>query len=545
MKKFTSLAVCIAFLFAVQLQAANEADIETAKTDLREILKFAEERGYGVWQKYEFRSPDWTNIERFMNMRRARNLAVWTRVAESGTPEGQVLLGLVHFHGMGVPVDEFVGVDWLRRAAEQGYADAQYHLGICYTEGIGVPQDNTEARKWFGKFAEQLRKTAEEGDAEAQIRLGTFYLDGMIIPPDEAMAVIWYEKAAEQGNVQAQFLLGTFYLDGIGVPEDIEQAEKWLRKAEEQGHENATTMLQDLADRVEVNQLQGELVTLRRQAEETLQRLRQQIEAETLRQAQAEEQHRAALEELRRSHQAALVEQRQQAELAAQRRQQEEQLAEQRHRAQLAALQAQQQAEEADLRRQREVEAAQLQQAIVAERERERLATLQKQRNNFDKFCKPGMKYAGVYRIAVPSAPSSWATDVNVSIIFLEYVTGAKDTVRGTITFSLPNGRIERPFIVSINTDSVVPFPATGEIINSGVPSTNTADLAHSYGLTFANDTVRDIFGSLVWHNLQINIRFTDEMGFFINRTTGLDLSGWASNRLAPTPLLLNLSPVQ
>ncbi len=47
-------------------------------------------------------------------------------------------LGLMHFGGQGVPVDEVEAVKWFRKAAEQGDAKAQYRLGIMYDEGNEV-----------------------------------------------------------------------------------------------------------------------------------------------------------------------------------------------------------------------------------------------------------------------------------------------------------------------------------------------------------------------------------------------------------------------
>ena len=44
---------------------------------------------------------------------------------------------------------------WFRRAAEQGDATAQYNAGIAYAKGLGADKDIAEARKWFGKAAEQ------------------------------------------------------------------------------------------------------------------------------------------------------------------------------------------------------------------------------------------------------------------------------------------------------------------------------------------------------------------------------------------------------
>jgi len=305
MKKFAFLVAFFAFLLAVQLQAqtpASPADIETAKTDLREINEFAEERKYSVWVKpihlvdpppapgervQVAESADWRDLTGFMSQRRARNLAVWTRVAESDVPEGQVLIGLRHFHGMGVPVNEKLGVEWLRKAAEQGFGNAEYHLATCYAKGIGVDKDGEEADKWFAKVVQRLYITAEEGDVKAKVKLAELYIEGKGVFQDEAMGAIWYERAAESGNAEAQFWLAMLYRDGIGVPRNEREVERWLRMAAAQEHQDAVAALRESTARW--------LVEAERIAEEE-RRAEEQRRIEAAARAEAEARERALRE---------------------------------------------------------------------------------------------------------------------------------------------------------------------------------------------------------------------------------------------------------
>ena len=257
-KLFLSFLFCCLTLFLLggcsfQSNAQNtrnrhSADVETVKKDLQEISDYAEARDYNVWVIPTRKNPEHINVDRFMNMRRATNLAVWERTAERKVPEGQILLGLRYLHGMGISADEAVGVNYLGQAAEQGYMDAQFNYGTCFAKGIGVPKDDEEAKKWFSKASEQLSKVAEQGDAKAQMRLGKCHLEGVGVSKDEAMGALWIQKAAEQGNADAQFLLGMCYLDGVGVPTDEEEAEKWFHKAEEQRQKDATAALKKIAE---------------------------------------------------------------------------------------------------------------------------------------------------------------------------------------------------------------------------------------------------------------------------------------------------------
>ena len=68
--------------------------------------------------------------------------------AEQGDAEAQLSLGLMHYHGEGVPQDHAEAALWLSRAAEQGGAEAQSYLGGMYFRGEGVPQDYEQAARW-------------------------------------------------------------------------------------------------------------------------------------------------------------------------------------------------------------------------------------------------------------------------------------------------------------------------------------------------------------------------------------------------------------
>ncbi|WP_130471358.1 tetratricopeptide repeat protein [Candidatus Magnetaquicoccus inordinatus] len=62
----------------------------------------------------------------------------------------------------------------LLQLAEQGDQDAQFKLGFLYAKGITVAADLQEARRWFGKAAEQghngaqfeLQRLTEEGNSQ-------------------------------------------------------------------------------------------------------------------------------------------------------------------------------------------------------------------------------------------------------------------------------------------------------------------------------------------------------------------------------------------
>lgn len=110
-------------------------------------------------------------------------------LAAEGDSHAQTTLGLIYYHGNGVPQDPDEALKWFRRAADQDDAIAQFHLGVMFSKGDGVPQDNAEAADWF-------RRAADLGDAPAQYNLGLFYAKGMAGEPDNISAHKWFNLAA-------------------------------------------------------------------------------------------------------------------------------------------------------------------------------------------------------------------------------------------------------------------------------------------------------------------------------------------------------------
>jgi hypothetical protein len=154
----------------------------------------------------------------------AKAAKLYTRLAETGDIEAQLILGSMHDLGLGVPQDYKEAARWYRLAADQGNAKAQLKLGTMYDIGLGVPRDYKERGKW-------CRLAAEQGEAFAQLCLGEMYDHGKGTPQDFKEAAKWYRLAAEQGNVFAQEKLGWKYFLGEGVPQDDVLAHMWLNIA--------------------------------------------------------------------------------------------------------------------------------------------------------------------------------------------------------------------------------------------------------------------------------------------------------------------------
>jgi TPR repeat protein/S1-C subfamily serine protease len=161
----------------------------------------------------------------------------WYRMAAAqGNASARFNLGAMYYHGQGVPQDYAEAARWCRMAAEQGHADAQTKLGAMYVLGQGVPQNYAEAVRW-------LRMAAEQGGANAQYYLGGMHASGQGVPQNDAEAVRWYQRAAEQGDAEAQASLGAAYTLGKGVPQNDTEAMRWYRRAADQGDVGAQLIL--------------------------------------------------------------------------------------------------------------------------------------------------------------------------------------------------------------------------------------------------------------------------------------------------------------
>jgi len=157
-------------------------------------------------------------------------------LADRGLAVAELVLGVMHGRGHGVPKNDAEAANWLQRAADQGCAEAQTILGVMYAKGQGVTQNDAKAAQWF-------RRAADQDHAAAQSNLGLLYAEGRGVAQNDAEAVKWFQKAADQGRIEAQTILGLMYVKGQGVTQNYLLAHMWLNLAAAQGEAGA------LADR--------------------------------------------------------------------------------------------------------------------------------------------------------------------------------------------------------------------------------------------------------------------------------------------------------
>lgn len=163
-----------------------------------------------------------------------------TKLAESGDPTAELLIGLDYLNGSGVVKNDSAAFQWLSRAASKGQALAEYELGTLYQEGRGVHADPVQAFQWYGSSA--LR-----GNRRAMHSLAIAYAEGIGTSKNLPEAARWFERAATLGAVNSQFNLAVLYERGMGVPQSLSNAYKWYAIAAAQGDKESQARTTALA----------------------------------------------------------------------------------------------------------------------------------------------------------------------------------------------------------------------------------------------------------------------------------------------------------
>ncbi|MEO4045655.1 tetratricopeptide repeat protein [Pseudomonas sp. CAU 1711] len=109
---------------------------------------------------------------------------------------------------------------------------------------------------YLAQAVEACRQLAQQGDAQAQYELGEFFYDGQRAPRDLPQALRWFEQSSLQGNAQAQLRLGTMFYRGEGVPANNVQAYIVLKMAAVNGSDEAMDSADQVAERMDREELQ-------------------------------------------------------------------------------------------------------------------------------------------------------------------------------------------------------------------------------------------------------------------------------------------------
>lgn len=112
----------------------------------------------------------------------------------------------------------------LTKVATAGNTNAMISLALCYFEGVGVPVNDVLGFEW-------VQKAANMNDVRAQKLLSRLYYQGIGTNPSTELGKLWLSRAADNGHseakkLQAQFTHIEFMQEDIKA--EIEQDKKYL-----------------------------------------------------------------------------------------------------------------------------------------------------------------------------------------------------------------------------------------------------------------------------------------------------------------------------
>ena len=172
-------------------------------------------------------------------------------LAYEGDPKAQYFLGNLYYWGDEkynfVKSDNDKAAYWWCEAANQGYTRAYNNVGIAYQDGIGVKVDMYKAIKY-------LKMGAEAGEAYAQRNYGDLFLEGVKIKVGSHKEEYTTMDYQFNNNYKRSYYTSDYrkvYVKERDVDDyktliakDIEKAKFWWKKAAAQGDEEAKNRLQ-------------------------------------------------------------------------------------------------------------------------------------------------------------------------------------------------------------------------------------------------------------------------------------------------------------
>ena len=78
-------------------------------------------------------------------------IAALEQAAEQGDVQAQCRLVVIYARGEKIPKDERKAFAWASRAAQSGKPEGMLLLANCYYQGTGISQDILQTRKWLLK----------------------------------------------------------------------------------------------------------------------------------------------------------------------------------------------------------------------------------------------------------------------------------------------------------------------------------------------------------------------------------------------------------
>ena len=80
-------------------------------------------------------------------------MELYMKVAQTGYPRAQYLVGVLYHNGNGCTKDYEEAYNWWKLAADQGYKEAVHYIGYCHEYGRGIAKDINKAKEYYKKAA--------------------------------------------------------------------------------------------------------------------------------------------------------------------------------------------------------------------------------------------------------------------------------------------------------------------------------------------------------------------------------------------------------
>lgn len=229
--------------------AASSASQDTARVSAASVQQLVAHRRRGFDLTYVARTT------------LARDLPVWRADAGKNRPDGQLMLGLCNYYGLGGPANAARGLALVEAAAKSGHAEAMAVYSILLRNGTTETRPDTDlANEWLGKaFGKQSAIARDEvalaaakdlliegktdeafeayatgdkaGNLTARVALAGMIRREWLVHDSIPTSMKLLEDAANEGHVGAMVELGQIYAFGRYVPCDLAKAKRWLDAA--------------------------------------------------------------------------------------------------------------------------------------------------------------------------------------------------------------------------------------------------------------------------------------------------------------------------
>lgn len=152
-----------------------------------------------------------------------QRLPAMQRLADSGDPKAQVLLGILYINGANglLVADKAKAFALFQASVSRGSPLGQSFLAWCYQTGSGTPVNGAEALRLY-------RPAMASGDPFATLQIGYMYLQGQNgLKQDTITGLQLVQQSAASGLPSAQALLGGLLSTGdYGIKKNLPEAER-------------------------------------------------------------------------------------------------------------------------------------------------------------------------------------------------------------------------------------------------------------------------------------------------------------------------------